>query len=215
MTKNDIINLIYTGREYNDILKKLCSSKPHFIDDLKQDLIIEFMNKDEELLQHLLEENKLLNYWSRSIKLNISSVTSRFYYKYRKTIIEENELNYYHCVEEEEEEFDIIDKFDVYNYVLRNNILDFSDMFIFNAYYKLRIDKINGDLKKSISMASIANMLNVNNQIIVKRIDIIKYKLFFYILNDKSVKLTSERRDYLEDCLYKLKLKKHVKNLKK
>lgn len=209
MSKNEIITEIYTNKEYDKVLKNICSTKPHFIEDLKQELILDFMKKDESLLQELYNTNKLINYFARAAKLQVASSTSPFYYKYRKSIYTENEITYsnsndyfYEDGEINTDEY-LYELFDIYKYCKDNNILKFNELLIFNYYYKFDETIITEELPKKMSYQKVADLLNTSNLNIYKKINIIKYKIFKHILLNNNFKLSETNKIYLTEYVNK------------
>ena len=91
MTKNEIVESIYRANMLRDIIRTIGKTElRHNLQDLEMDLYEEILNMDEGLLQRLYNSNQLRFYLTRLVMNNIRSKTSRYYYTYKKTIIDDN-----------------------------------------------------------------------------------------------------------------------------
>ena len=59
-------------------------SKDEDLKDLVQDVYMTLMEKDEDLLQSIYDRGQINYFITRLVMNNINSVTSRFYYMYKK-----------------------------------------------------------------------------------------------------------------------------------
>lgn len=82
MSKNEIIEKLAKQKTIENIIKKYNSSM--YADDLAQDLYISLLNKDDELIERLYNENTIEFYIRKMIRLNLNSSTSQFYNTYKK-----------------------------------------------------------------------------------------------------------------------------------
>lgn len=182
-TKYEIIDEISRDPFYKEVLNNIVHYHPNK-EDLLQDVYIILLEKDEELIQDLYYNNKLVSYYSRIIKLNFKSSTSRFHYKYRKNQQTEG-LEF----DEEIYEDDINDftfEFDIYEY--SKQILDWYEDLIFNLYYRFKpIPPFSDDIEDKITYEKIAEILETNMFSVYTKMMVIKNKLYKFILNDKEV----------------------------
>lgn len=85
----EIVGRLAEDRMIENLMGKLkCSigETRENLEDLAQDLYIELMGKDESLIQGLYDRGEIEYYVYRMIVNNISSRTSPYYAKYKKTI---------------------------------------------------------------------------------------------------------------------------------
>lgn len=86
MTKNQIIEKLYTGKNFTDCIAKM--EPEHLREDLKQEVILIVCEWDEEKIQKLHADHVLEFYVVRVILNLIKSNTSNFYKTYRQIMVE-------------------------------------------------------------------------------------------------------------------------------
>ena len=83
--KQDIIAEIAETNLLRTIINNVAkNSKDEDLKDLEQDLYLELLEKDEELIEYLYENDQLNFFLTKMVTNNINSKTSRFYYNYKK-----------------------------------------------------------------------------------------------------------------------------------
>lgn len=83
--KQDVIRMIAEKNMLRDIITNVAkNNKDEDLKDLEQDLYLELMEKDDELIDFLYNNDQLNYYMTRMVMNNINSKTSRFYYIYKK-----------------------------------------------------------------------------------------------------------------------------------
>ena len=83
--KQAVIAQIAKSKVLSDIIHNVAKdTKDEYLKDLEQDLYVELLEKDDELIEYLYENNQLNYFLTKMVVNNINSNTSRFYYKYRK-----------------------------------------------------------------------------------------------------------------------------------
>lgn len=92
MTKNQIIEKLFTGKNFNDCLSKM--EPAHLRDDLKQEIALIVCECPEETIKELYNNGKLDFYVARIIINQSKSNTSPFYKMYRKFIEEYSEIEW-------------------------------------------------------------------------------------------------------------------------
>ena len=85
MTKQDIIQELADNNTIHEIVNNIIKS-PLTEDELDfiQDLYIELLSKDDKVIEDLYNKNQLKFFITRIVLNNLRSVTSPFYYKYRR-----------------------------------------------------------------------------------------------------------------------------------
>lgn len=83
--KQNIIKTIAETNLLRTIINNVAkNSKDEDLKDLEQDLYLELLEKDEELIDYLYENDQLNFFLTKMVTNNINSKTSPFYYRYRK-----------------------------------------------------------------------------------------------------------------------------------
>lgn len=101
MCKNDIIQELYTSREFNECIGKM--EPEHLRDDLKAEVVLILLEMEEKKIQKLHERKELKFFTVRIILNLIQSKTSFFFKQYRQQYKEVSERHAY-------EEGDITDR---------------------------------------------------------------------------------------------------------
>lgn len=83
-TKNEIVELIAKQRVIENIILNIVGEANANHQDLAQDLYISLLEKSEEKIVELYNNNELRWFITRMVVNNIKSVNSRFYYNYIK-----------------------------------------------------------------------------------------------------------------------------------
>lgn len=87
MTKFEIIEEIARDRMIEDIignLKASASEKKQDLQDLKQMIYLELLEKDSETIEKMYDKGCLKYFVTRMIINNIQSKTSKYYYMFKK-----------------------------------------------------------------------------------------------------------------------------------
>lgn len=85
MTKNDIVAEWAGIGKVEEILANILGRKPaDYEEDLIQDIYLTLLNMPEERIVSLYENNQANYYITRLLLNNVNSVTSRYYYLYRR-----------------------------------------------------------------------------------------------------------------------------------
>lgn len=95
MTKNEIINIIAKKRLVEDIVRNIAKKEDDQLNDLVQDIYVSLMEKDEEKIVKLYEDNQLRFFVTRMVINNIRSKNSPFWCNYKKFTNNMNELGEY------------------------------------------------------------------------------------------------------------------------
>lgn len=189
MTKNEIITQLYNDPEYDLLFSKLAGQYSNLVDELKQELFLILLEKNDELIFKLHRNNEFKWFIIRIFSSMIRSNTSPFYKKFRKEelekIMEYNILEY--NVEDQIIEEDIYKTFDIYQYAIDNNILSWYDQELFNLYYRIHPSFLEEDITKKMTYVTIAEKLNVSKLNILNQINKIKYKLFKELINEEFI----------------------------
>ena len=144
LNKQDIILELFNTKDFNRVLYKKMQQRSctQFFDDLKQDIFIILMEKDEDLIQALHFSDRLKFYAVRIILNQVFSTSSPFYKNYINTIQgSENDIDI-SCLEFTDEDYK---EFDVLKYCTENSILTWYEENILSIYYKLGLYKHNDD----------------------------------------------------------------------
>lgn len=87
--KQAIISNVAKTKLLSDIIHNVAKdNNDQDLKDLEQDLYIELLEKDDELIEYMFENNQLNYFLTKMVVNNINSNTSRYYYRYKK-----NKLN--------------------------------------------------------------------------------------------------------------------------
>lgn len=94
--KQAVIKKIAESNLLSDIIKNVAKdSNDVDLADLEQDLYVELLEKDEDLIDYLYENNQLNYFLTRMVTNNIHSKTSRYYYRYKKNKLKQTTLDDY------------------------------------------------------------------------------------------------------------------------
>lgn len=95
MTKNEIIGELFTSKEFISCIKKM--EPVSLQDDLKSEVILVLLEKDDDLIHGLHQRNELKYYTVRIILNMIQSKSSPFYKTFRKNeVLNLNGFESYH-----------------------------------------------------------------------------------------------------------------------
>lgn len=80
-----VVELIVKEKILDQIINNIAKdAKDEDLNDLKQDIYLELLEKNEEWLFGIYERGQMNYYLTRIVLNNINSKTSPFYYRYRK-----------------------------------------------------------------------------------------------------------------------------------
>lgn len=80
-----VVELIVKDKILDQIINNIAKdAKDEDLNDLKQDIYLELLEKNEEWLFGIYERGQMNYYLTRIVMNNINSKTSPFYYRYRK-----------------------------------------------------------------------------------------------------------------------------------
>lgn len=185
MIKNKIISDIFQSEEYDKVINNLFKGDEYLKQDLKQELFLILLEKDEELIKNLYETNGLKFYFTRIVLNQVKSQTSPFYTKYRQS-----ELKYETASEGAEDRVaDEIDEeslhlyFDIIDFIVDNKILTWWETEMFIAYYKIKPNFLLKDISDGMSYAILAKKLNLSRSNVAQEINKIKNKVFKQLVN--------------------------------
>ena len=91
MNKHEIIEQLAKDKIVEGIVDNINNKDPD-LEDLKQDIYVELLLKDDRLIEQLHEDNKLRYFITKMVTNNIKSKTSPYYYQYKKS---REKLDYY------------------------------------------------------------------------------------------------------------------------
>ena len=94
MTKQEIIQELATNNTIHEIVNNITKA-PLEEDELDfiQDLYINLLEKEDKVIEDLYNNKQLKFYITRIVLNNIRSVTSPFYYKYRRWTTKKQDIN--------------------------------------------------------------------------------------------------------------------------
>lgn len=94
MTRNDIIDELARKRTIEGLIRNIKNTEAaHNLQDLAEDLYLELLEKNEDLIVRMYNNNQLGFFIVRMIMNNIFSKNSRYYYRYKRMQIDENKTN--------------------------------------------------------------------------------------------------------------------------
>lgn len=94
--KQDIIAMIAETNLLRTIINNVAkNSNDEDLKDLEQDLYLELLEKDEELIEYLYENDQLNFFLTKMVTNNINSKTSPFYYRYKKNKLKQTSIDEY------------------------------------------------------------------------------------------------------------------------
>ena len=91
MNKYEIIEQLAKDKIVEGIIDNINNKDPD-LEDLKQDIYVELLLKDDRLIEQLHQNNKLKYFIVKMVTNNIKSKTSPYYYQYKKN---REKLDYY------------------------------------------------------------------------------------------------------------------------
>lgn len=93
---NKIIEILAKQHIVEDIVKNVAKdSRDEDLPDLCQDIYMTLMEKDEDWLIGIYERGQINYFITRLVMNNINSVTSRFYYLYKKNKLKQTSIDEY------------------------------------------------------------------------------------------------------------------------
>lgn len=95
MTKREIVTEIAHSQTVEKMLRTITKDTSQSINDLAQDIYMSLLEKKEEFIVSLYNDNKLKNFISGMITRNYFSKTSPYYKYYRKFLNLSNQINDY------------------------------------------------------------------------------------------------------------------------
>lgn len=95
MTKNDIINLIAKNRWVENIIANIAGDADDLLNDLSQDIYLSLMEKDEDKVIKLYNDNQLKFFITRMVLNNVHSKNSPYWMQYKRFTNNMNELGDY------------------------------------------------------------------------------------------------------------------------
>lgn len=199
-TKNSIISNLNNDIDFNNILKCYCSgNKRNMLNDLKQEILLILLNKEEEFIIDLYKKKELKYYYTRLISNQINSTSSNFYYKYRK--IEIDKENYYdlgidliqddytinYMFREEEVGYEIVNEidFDIFEYIKNKKIYNWLEIELFISYYKIYPTFIEPTFENKVTYDLISDKLKLSKYKIWSIMTTMKIKLYESLIEDK------------------------------
>lgn len=84
MNKQQIIEQLARDKVVEDVIKNVCKCKDLEMKDLAQDLYLDLLQKPEEKIQKLFNNQQIEFFITKMVQNNYFSTTSPFYTKYRK-----------------------------------------------------------------------------------------------------------------------------------
>jgi len=155
MNYKNLLILFYEGNRLNELLIKMCPDK-RYVDDLKQELILHLLEKDEIELLRLLQTGEIYFYSYGYLKNQYHSSSSEFFKKYRNFEAFYDDIEWI--------DFDIKDQ----NRIIKiENILetkvDFFSAFLFRKYYCDWFDENKGKSVRGRSYRKIEKEYSLNS----------------------------------------------------
>ena len=180
MTKDEIITEMYTDPIYNEILFKFSGKK--YYEDLRQEIYLILLDKDEDLIVKAYEDKKLKYYFIRIILNQAKSSTSPFYKKFKDKMVNtmDNEEEFEYKVNEQIDEPTI--QFDIIKYCNKHKLLNWYQNEILTMYYKLDSNPIDDE---KITMRKIEESYGISHNSIYWTLNKIKRKIREHIKNNK------------------------------
>lgn len=190
---NEIITKIYNDKKYNKAIKDICTrnNTKQYIDELKQEVFIILLDKEDSFIEGLYNSNGLLKYFCKIAYNQIKSSTSPFALNIRdkrRSKIKYEGSEYYndymidmgqYIIDMEVEEIespDRIDYLNILNYVKENKFLTHIEMELFIYYFNLERSFIE-DICTKRSYRYIADELGFSRTYIQKTMMDIKIKI--------------------------------------
>jgi hypothetical protein len=82
MNKEQILTNLFNNKAVEEIINNITKTQTE--EDLAQDIYLALCEKDEDLIVKLFENNQLMYFITRMVLNNVRSVTSPYYYKYKR-----------------------------------------------------------------------------------------------------------------------------------
>lgn len=93
MSNQDIIEKLAKDRTIETIISNIAKTNDESLNDLSQDLYIALLEKDNELINYLWDNNQMKFFITRMALNNIYSETSPYYKTYKKFQNKSEEIN--------------------------------------------------------------------------------------------------------------------------
>lgn len=190
--KNDILTKIFNDIEYDQLIDNIVKNEDINKDDLKQELFLSLLEKPDDLIIELYEDNRMKFYITRIIINQVYSKQSKYYYQYKKNNKEFNislsdqDVNDFildNYLDDSLTELDKIQSteleklkmnFDILEYTDKYKLLTWYEREILCLYYKLGTYKL---LEGKMSMRKLEKEYGIDHCSIFNTIKIIKQKL--------------------------------------
>lgn len=147
--KIEIIDELFRDKKFDIWIKSSIRNNDKF-DDFKQELFLIILGMDEDLIIGLYNRDELYRYTKRIINNQYNSMTSPYYYKYKKEKYDYHYSNSFYEIEDyhnNESVIDFLDTFELYEYINRNNILSWYEFNMLCIYYKMgNYNKVEGKM---------------------------------------------------------------------
>ena len=176
-------NKVHSILKYNG--SKMGYDNVKYVDDLYQDIFIILWNNKEDLINSY-NNNKLRQYYNGILYNQVISKSSPFYLKYRKKSILNGEINDNFDIEDEGSDIYKGD-FDIKKWCIDKKLFDWYESEIFNLYFRTGSSFIIDDISERVSYNRIAKELNSTYNKVYRRVSIIKFKIFWSIINDRNI----------------------------
>lgn len=189
-----ITTLIYGDPWYRGRVKKMLEKNGRkvgynntvYVDDLYHELILIILENKDSVIDSY-SKNKLRGYWNTLLFNQVESKTSPFYLKYRRRAIMNVEIPFDMDIEESDSEI-YKPNFDIKKYCDDHKLLDWYESEIFNLYFRINSSFMVDDISEKVSYKRIAKELNSTYDRVFRRLSIIKFKIFWSIINNEDIK---------------------------
>lgn len=94
MTKYEVVAKIAEDKLIEKLIGRITKDNNENLNDLAQDLYMNLLEKDEEYILRLYNNNELKNFIAGMINNNYFSKTSRYYKNYRKYEMNKDKLEF-------------------------------------------------------------------------------------------------------------------------
>jgi hypothetical protein len=144
----------YRSNRLDKLISKICPNK-RYQEDLKQELILHLMEKDEEILNNLLKTDQIYYYCAKYLKNQYHSSTSPFFKKYRNFYELDSDIEHKSSGEEQK----VINQVEK---ILEEKV-DFFSSFLFREYYYEWYDEKKGETVLGNSYRKIEEKYSLNS----------------------------------------------------
>lgn len=101
-SRDEIIAELGKDKVVEEIVHNIAQKKDDTLNDLIQDIYVDLLLKPSEKIEQLYDNNQLKFFITKMVLNNVNSKNSPYYYKYKKFLMNSEELKNINIIDDEE-----------------------------------------------------------------------------------------------------------------